>query len=177
MLCESTYSSTPCCTALLWHYVSYCDIITQLSYSYNPNLWLCPKSLSMFGIILCLLRRVLVQIWSAVRTANCCSASRKQREAVSAIGWVARNQFCNSSRKLLRTRRRSAGLIRSQEKTPDSTVQHSTDSTTPGHWDRSSRVKCWPASTSHVRLSTSVMLVQVMFCQVSTTDLVAQVMF
>ena len=66
------------------------------------------QSLSMFGNILCLLRRVLVQIWSAARTANCCSVSRRrrerererEREAVSAIDWVARNQFCNSSRKL-----------------------------------------------------------------------------
>ena len=39
------------------------------------------QSLSMFGNILCVLCRVLVQIWSAARTANCCWVSGKRREA------------------------------------------------------------------------------------------------
>ena len=44
------------------------------------------QSLSMFGNILCvLLCRVLVQIWSAARTANCCWVSGKRREAARLV--------------------------------------------------------------------------------------------
>ena len=44
------------------------------------------QSLSVFGNILCvLLCRVLVQIWSAARTANCCWVSGKRREAARLV--------------------------------------------------------------------------------------------
>ena len=96
------------------------------------------QSLSMFGNILCLLRRVLVQIWSAVRTANCCSASRRQRE---------RERLCR-----LLTELQGISFVTVPGSCVDSeaewwphqisgadTRQHSTDSTTPGHWERSSK--------------------------------------
>ena len=44
------------------------------------------QSLSVFGNILCvLLCRVLVQIWSAARTANCCWVSGRRREAARLV--------------------------------------------------------------------------------------------
>ena len=98
------------------------------------------QSLSMFGNILCLLRRVLVQIWSAARTANCCSVSRRRRER-------ERERLCR-----LLTELQGISFVTVPGSCVDSeaecwphqisgadTRQHSTDSTTPGHWERSSK--------------------------------------
>ena len=139
MLCESTLSSTPCCTALLWHYVSYCDIITKLSYSYNPNLWLCPSLCHCLEIffVCCVVFWSRSGLQQELQTAaRWVWVGGREREAVSAIDWVARNQFCNSSRKL---RGLGGGLLASSDlRSRHQTAQYRQyNSTTPGHWDRS----------------------------------------